>query len=400
MSATTRSGSAGAVAVPGAAALRSSGARWRSSASSQPRRSTGARCPPRSSDRRQAHLDRLTPARKRHYARTGAARGIAAGARWSADGARRVSFPFTPPEGPWTRYSTCDCGPDARLHGEGRRPLPRDPQRRSSICSPTSRTVTAVCAAVMWPADGRPPSRARVEARPGGLRLGRAGHDLPRRLRGVDEVVPRACADLGIRDERSRRSSRPSWPMRCAARASRCASSPTCFVARRRVKTVHQLAGIRRAQATAEAAMAVARDMIAECRRSRGRPRGSPSGYLQRARMRLRRRYGAPGAQSASYHEIGEGPLTPGEPVVVDLWPRDRRSRCWADMTRTFVAGGTEPPAQPAWMWRLCRESLDASYALIRAGADGAAVYAASCAPFRGRRLADVAYQSARRSDG
>ena len=51
-------------------------------------------------------------------------------------------------------------------------------------------------------------------------------------------------------------------------------------------------------------------------------------------------------------------------------------------MTRTFVAGGTEPPAQLAEMWRLCRESLDAAYALIRAGADGTAVWAASCEPF------------------
>ena len=90
----------------------------------------------------------------------------------------------------------------------------------------------------------------------------------------------------------------------------------------------------------------------------------------------------APGAESASYHEMGDGPLTPGDPVVVDLWPRDRRSRCWADMTRTFVAGGAAPPPQLAEMWRLCRESLDAAYAAIRAGADGAAVHAASCEPF------------------
>ena len=48
----------------------------------------------------------------------------------------------------------------------------------------------------------------------------------------------------------------------------------------------------------------------------------------------------AHGAQSADGHESGSGPLAAGEPVVVDIWPRDRASRCWADMTRTFVAGG------------------------------------------------------------
>ena len=156
---------------------------------------------------------------------------------------------------------------------------------------------------------------------------------------------------------------------------------PDLFVARRRVKTEYQLAGIRRAQATADAAMAVARELIVECRPVEAVRAAIEAVYDERD-CDFDDAFVAPGAQGASYHERGEGPLTPGEPVVVDLWPRDRRSRCWADMTRTFVAGGTEPPGELAEMWRLCRESLDASYAVIRAGADGTAVYAASCEPF------------------
>src|SRR3712207_9541260 len=46
------------------------------------------------------------------------------------------------------------------------------------------------------------------------------------------------------------------------------------------------------------------------------------------------------GPQSAIGHESGHGELLRGEPVVVDIWPRDRASRCWSDMTRTFVTGG------------------------------------------------------------
>ncbi len=37
-----------------------------------------------------------------------------------------------------------------------------------------------------------------------------------------------------------------------------------------------------------------------------------------------------------------------GEPVVVDIWPRDTVSAADADMTRTFVAGGGEPPEELA----------------------------------------------------
>jgi Xaa-Pro aminopeptidase len=88
------------------------------------------------------------------------------------------------------------------------------------------------------------------------------------------------------------------------------------------------------------------------------------------------------GPQGAVGHEPGHGPIGEGEAVIVDIWPRDRASRCWADMTRTFVAGGMEPPEELAEYWRLTRESLDRSFAAVRAGADGRDIYALSCEPF------------------
>ena len=54
------------------------------------------------------------------------------------------------------------------------------------------------------------------------------------------------------------------------------------------------------------------------------------------------------GAQSAIGHESGFGEIGAGEPVVVDIWPRDKASRCWADMTRTFV-GGRRRAAGRSW---------------------------------------------------
>jgi Xaa-Pro aminopeptidase len=90
----------------------------------------------------------------------------------------------------------------------------------------------------------------------------------------------------------------------------------------------------------------------------------------------------AHGGQSADGHEPGHGEIGAGEPVVVDIWPRDKGSRCWADMTRTFVAGGGEPPEELERYWKLTRESLDRIYPMVRAGADCRAIYEASCQPY------------------
>ena len=45
------------------------------------------------------------------------------------------------------------------------------------------------------------------------------------------------------------------------------------------------------------------------------------------------------GPQSAVGHDMGSGAIAPDEPIVIDIWPRDRESVCYADMTRTFVVG-------------------------------------------------------------
>jgi Xaa-Pro aminopeptidase len=157
------------------------------------------------------------------------------------------------------------------------------------------------------------------------------------------------------------------------------------FVARRRAKTPAQLAGIRRAQKAADAAMAVAAELI------RGFEPGVTSESVRAAMRAVCDRMGCTlpddvivshGPQSAVGHESGYGELERGEPVVVDIWPRDRESRCWADMTRTFVAGGGEPPEELAEFWRLARESLDLVYPEVRAGADCRELFARSCEPF------------------
>ena len=63
------------------------------------------------------------------------------------------------------------------------------------------------------------------------------------------------------------------------------------------------------------------------------------------------------GAQTAMGHDMGSGPIAPDEPVCLDLFPRDRESGCFADMTRVFVVG--EPSEELAECHRLCREALE-----------------------------------------
>ena len=62
---------------------------------------------------------------------------------------------------------------------------------------------------------------------------------------------------------------------------------------------------------------------------------------------------------------MGHGPISVGDPVVFDIWPRDDASSCFADMTRTFVVG---PAPDEVREWHaLTKEALDAATALIRA---------------------------------
>ena len=62
--------------------------------------------------------------------------------------------------------------------------------------------------------------------------------------------------------------------------------------------------------------------------------------------------------------------------VVIDIWPQDRESACFADMTRTFVVG--EPPAEIREWHALCREALDRAVAAIRPGITGREVFESS----------------------
>jgi Xaa-Pro aminopeptidase len=205
------------------------------------------------------------------------------------------------------------------------------------------------------------------------------------RLAIEGEICVRACRELSIASA----DVPPEFPL-FVADALRAAGielrvDAGVFVARRRRKSGTQLDGIRRAQKAADASMGIAASLIRELRD------GLTSEDVRAAMAAVAEEHGCElpddvivshGAQSALGHESGYGEILRGEPVVVDIWPRDKASRCYADMTRTFVAGGGEPPDELAEYWRLTRDSLERVYAEVRPGVNGRTLFERSSEPY------------------
>ncbi|MBV9416065.1 MAG: aminopeptidase P family protein, partial [Solirubrobacterales bacterium] len=79
-------------------------------------------------------------------------------------------------------------------------------------------------------------------------------------------------------------------------------------------------------------------------------------------------------------HSPGAGPLPAHAPVLVDLWPRDEASDCWADMTRTFVRG--EISDAIAELHQLVLTAHERSCAAVRPGIPGVELYGIACDVF------------------
>jgi Xaa-Pro aminopeptidase len=150
------------------------------------------------------------------------------------------------------------------------------------------------------------------------------------------------------------------------------------FDDRRRVKSELELAGIRRAQRAAEAAMDAARELL----------RQGPPLTVEQVKAAMNRVFAehntvcddfivAPAAQGAVGHDMGSGPIEAGVPVVIDIWPRDNVSAMYCDMTRTFVIG--QVPDDVAEWHRLTKEALDRAMSEIKDGVAGRTVYDGTC---------------------
>jgi Xaa-Pro aminopeptidase len=164
------------------------------------------------------------------------------------------------------------------------------------------------------------------------------------------------------------------------------------FISRRRVKNEAELAGIGRAQRAAEAAMEAAREVLRAAEAQNGNlVVDGETLTCERLKLVVEKVFSehgvfadefivSHGAQTAVGHDMGSGPIAPNEPICFDLFPRDRESGCYADMTRTFVVG--EPSEELAEFHRLCKEALERSVAAVKPGVAGSEVYGISCEVF------------------
>jgi len=161
------------------------------------------------------------------------------------------------------------------------------------------------------------------------------------------------------------------------------------FEARRRLKTDRQIEGIRAAQRATEAAFTAARELIGSASPGgEGLVAGDETLTCERVReeiVSVLRAHGCEGEPpivgagpgGARVHDLGSGPIQPGESIIIDVFPKDTASRFCADMTRTFCFG--EAPDQLRHMHAVVLESLKRSTDEIRPGVPGSRPWEVAC---------------------
>jgi Xaa-Pro aminopeptidase len=169
---------------------------------------------------------------------------------------------------------------------------------------------------------------------------------------------------------------------------------PDLLVDERRHKSSDEISAIAESQRITERAMTRAVELIAQSEDRNGflhvagipltseRLRGEIEAIFLRDGMDLSHPpivAGGPGA--ADPHWLGAGPIRAAEAVVLDLFPRSRTTRYFADMTRTVVKG--QPGELLQAMYDATSAALDAALAAIGPGADGREVHEAADAVFR-----------------
>jgi Xaa-Pro aminopeptidase len=157
------------------------------------------------------------------------------------------------------------------------------------------------------------------------------------------------------------------------------AVDPDAWTARRRRKRAWELEGQARAQRAAEAAMARAAALLRAAT-----PAGDGTLLLdgetltcEAIRTAMVEELLARGAESEDIlvqsgdaaldgHGLGHGPVLADAAVVIDCFPRDRRSGAFTDITRTFVPGTPSPELRR--LHEDCRAALELVLDAVRPG--------------------------------
>jgi len=207
------------------------------------------------------------------------------------------------------------------------------------------------------------------------------------------ELAVRACKEVGI----TRAAVPASFPLELAdhlrANGVEVTVDRTLFESRRRSKNETELQGIRKAQKACEAALDKARELLrrAEANGAGLEVDGSPL-TCERLKQAIEAVFSdhdvegsdmivAHGPQTAVGHNAGSGQVRANEPIVFDLFPKDKQTACFADMTRTYVVGELSDELKE-W-YRLVKEALDRSTAEVKAGVNGRKLYELACDIFQ-----------------
>lgn len=152
---------------------------------------------------------------------------------------------------------------------------------------------------------------------------------------------------------------------------------------RRRRKAPWEIEGIERAQRACDTAMMTAARMLRDAEPTADR-RLRLEGEILTAeliRIAMQAELLDAGAYSEEIlvqcgdaslrgHEIGSGPIMADQSVVIDVFPVDRRTGCWSDMTRTYVAG--TPSEELRNLHAHVRKALDIAFDSLRPGSKNA----------------------------
>jgi len=222
------------------------------------------------------------------------------------------------------------------------------------------------------------------ELKSGGRALAAAAADLLERLGAIHSPVA-VPPDLGV-----------VYADELRARGLRVTPDARLFANMRRAKSAEEISYIEKTQRAVEEACALAVRILEEAGitddgtllygdepLTSERLRSEIDVELLRRGCAAEGTIAAGGAQAADPHERGHGPLRAGEPLILDIFPVDKASRYYADMTRTFVKG--EPSEELQQMYDAVLESQEAALAMIRAGVNGRDVH---------KRVSDVLHEA------
>ena len=206
------------------------------------------------------------------------------------------------------------------------------------------------------------------------------------------ETAVRGCRELGIESA----VVPPSFPLGHAdhlrANGIELTVERDLFDNRRRSKNETEIAGIRRAQKACEAALDASRDLL-----RRAQPNGAglevdgeplTCERIKRVIEDVFADHGvegsdmivAHGQQTAVGHNMGSGQIAPNETIVFDLFPRDKATGCYSDMTRTYVVG--EPSDEVQEWHKLVKRALETSTAGVKPGVNGQTLFEQVCEQF------------------